>query len=264
MDHVEREGTDLHQEVVRLNKYLALSGVGSRRKNDELILSGVVKVNGRVVKELGTKIDPSSDHVTVNGKPVSQSERPLYILFNKPKDCITTVSDERGRTTIMDYVRLRERIYPVGRLDRDTTGVLLLTNDGDLAHLLTHPSTGIEKLYRVRVDKTLADSDLRQLAKGVRLSDGIARSRHASILPQTRRFEAIVTVTEGRNHLVKRMFEAMGYKVKRLDRIAFAGLTADGLARGKWRFLTRRELVALKSNRQEAKNEKTNNEYNDD
>lgn len=263
MDRLEREGTDLHQEVVRLNKYLALSGVGSRRKNDELILSGVVKVNGKVVKELGTKIDPSRDHVTVNGKPVAHSDQQIYILFNKPKDCITTVSDERGRTTIMHYVRVRERIYPVGRLDRDTTGVLLLTNDGDLAHLLTHPSTGIEKLYRVRVDKVLADNDMKQLAKGVRLSDGIARSRHASILPGTRKLEAIVTVTEGRNHLVKRMFEAMGYKVKRLDRVAFAGLTVEGLARGKWRFLTRREIAALRSNSQKKQNE-TTKEYNDD
>ena len=263
MDRLEREGTDLHQEAVRLNKYLALSGVGSRRKNDELILSGVVKVNGKVVKELGTKIEPGRDHVTVNGRPVVQSGNQLYILFNKPKDCITTLSDERGRTTIMDYVRVRERVYPVGRLDRGTTGVLILTNDGDLAHVLTHPSTGIEKLYRVRVDTSLAESDMRQLAKGVRLSDGIARSKHASILPGTRKSEALVTVTEGRNHLVKRMFEAMGYKVKRLDRIAFAGLTVEGLGRGKWRFLTRREILALKANQQRAKRE-TNNGHNDD
>ncbi|HLA68790.1 MAG TPA: pseudouridine synthase [Bacteroidota bacterium] len=263
MDRLEREGTDLHQEVVRLNKYLALSGVGSRRKNDELILSGVVKVNGKVVKELGTKIEPGRDRVTVNGNPVARTERQLYILFNKPKDCITTVSDERGRTTIMDYVRVRDRVYPVGRLDRDTTGVLILTNDGDLAHVLTHPSTGIEKLYRVRVDRSLADNDMRQLARGVRLSDGIARSKHASILPATRKCEAIVTVTEGRNHLVKRMFEAIGYRVKRLDRIAFAGLTAEGLGRGKWRFLANREVLALKSHQRKAQTDK-NNGHKDD
>ena len=263
MDRLEREGTDLHQEVVRLNKYLALSGVGSRRKNDELILSGVVKVNGKVVTELGTKIEPARDRVTVNGKPISHSERQVYILFNKPKDCITTVSDERGRTTIMDFVRVKERIYPVGRLDRDTTGVLLLTNDGDLAHVLTHPSTGVEKLYRVRVEKSLTDSDMRQLAKGVRLSDGIARSNHASVLPGTRRYEAVVSVTEGRNHLVKRMFEAIGYKVKRLDRVAFAGLTFEGVGRGKWRFLTHRELLALKSHQRKSHKEKHNGHNND-
>jgi 23S rRNA pseudouridine2605 synthase len=263
MDRLEREGTDLHQEVIRLNKYLALSGVGSRRKNDELILSGVVKVNGKVVRELGTKIEPGRDNVTVNGKSVVQSGKQLYILFNKPKDCITTLSDERGRTTIMNYVRVRERVYPVGRLDRDTTGVLLLTNDGDLAHVLTHPSTGIEKLYRVRVDTSLTENDMRQLAKGVRLSDGIARSPHASILQGTRKTEAVVTVTEGRNHLVKRMFEAMGYKVKRLDRIVFAGLTVEGLARGKWRFLTRREVLALKARQKNVKDETTNGQNDD-
>ena len=263
MDRLEREGTNLHEEVVRLNKYLALSGVGSRRKNDELILSGVVKVNGKVVKELGTKINPSRDGVTVNGNPVSHSERHVYILFNKPKDCITTVSDERGRTTIMDFVRVRERIYPVGRLDRDTTGVLLLTNDGDLAHTLTHPSTGIEKIYRVRVERSLTDSDMRKLTKGVRLSDGLARSKHASLLPATRKCEAIVSVTEGRNHLVKRMFEAIGYTVKRLDRVAFAGLSFEGVARGKWRFLTRRELLALKSHKHERSTEKIIGNDND-
>ncbi len=247
MDRLEREGANLHQEAVRLNKFLALSGVGSRRKNDDLILSGVVKINGKVVKELGTKIDPSKDRVTVNGKPVAPVEKEQYILFNKPKDCITTVSDERGRTTIMDYVKVRDRIYPVGRLDRDTTGVLLLTNDGALAHALTHPSSEVEKTYRVRVDKVLSENDVRKLMKGIRLSDGAARTLYAAILPGTRKAEAVVTVTEGRNHLVKRMFEAMGYSVKKLERVAFAGLTTDGVARGKWRFLNRQEIRFLKS-----------------
>lgn len=260
MDRLEREGANLHQEVVRLNKYLALSGVGSRRKNDELILSGVVKVNGKIVRELGTKIDPLRDRVTVRGTPVAATERHLYILFNKPKDCITTVSDERGRKTIMEYVRVRERVYPVGRLDRDTTGVLLLTNDGDLAHLLTHPSSEVEKVYRVRLERGLAENDLRRLGKGVRLSDGLARAHHASIIPGTRRTEALVSVTEGRNHLVKRMFESLGYSVKRLERIAFAGLSAGGVARGKWRFLTHQELRHLRSQQPQPRNGNKENE----
>lgn len=247
MDRLEREGTDLHQEAVRLNKYLALSGIGSRRKNDELILSGSVKVNGKVVTELGSKIVPGRDRVSVNGKPVAETERHQYILFNKPKDCITTVSDEKGRVTVMSYVKIRERVYPVGRLDRDTTGVLILTNDGDLAHTLTHPSSEIEKTYRVRVDKSVSEEDLQRLMKGVRLADGMAKPRHVSTVPGSRRTEVFVTVTEGRNHLVKRIFDSMQYDVKRLDRVAFAGLTTEGLARGKWRFLNRQEIRHLQS-----------------
>lgn len=247
MDQLEREDSDLYQETIRLNRYLALAGVGSRRKNDELILSGAVKVNGKVVTELGTKVRISRDRVSVDGKTVELARKYLYILFNKPKDCITTVSDERGRTTVMEFVRVRQRIYPVGRLDRDTTGVLLLTNDGDLAHNLTHPSFMIEKTYRVRLDRGIEDDDVRRLKKGVRLYDGTAQAGHLSTVPGTRRTEVLVTVVEGRNHLVKRMFEKVGYRIKKLERVVFAGLTTDGVRRGEWRFLHRDEVRYLKS-----------------
>lgn len=247
MGRLETKDTDLHQETLRLNRFLALAGVGSRRRNDELILTGAVRVNGAVVKELGSKVDPLHDHVTVNGKPVAPAQRLLYILFNKPKDCITTLSDERGRTTVLDYVRIRERVYPVGRLDRDTTGVLLLTNDGDLAHGLTHPSREVEKVYRARLDKSVTDEHLRALRKGVRLKDGPARALEAAVLPGSRRRDVVVSVLEGRNHLVKRMFEALGYSVRQLERIAFAGMTTQGVARGKWRFLQGSEIRLLKS-----------------
>ncbi len=247
MGQFEREDSDLHQEVVRLNRYLALAGVGSRRKNDELILSGTVRVNGKVVTELGTKVHVARDRVTVGGNPVELARKYLYILFNKPKDCITTVSDERGRTTVMDYVRVRQRVYPVGRLDRDTTGILLLTNDGDMAHVLTHPSSEIEKVYKARLDSGMTDADMKKLKKGVRLEDGAARAGNIAVVPGTRRTEVLVTVQEGRNHLVKRMFENVGYQIKKLERVAFAGLTADGVARGEWRFLNRNEVRHLKS-----------------
>lgn len=247
MDRLETKDTELHQETLRLNRYLALAGVGSRRKNDELILSGAVRVNGTVVRELGSKVNPGRDRVTVNGKPVQVAHRSLYILLNKPKDCITTVRDERGRTTVMDLVHVRERVYPVGRLDRDTTGVLLLTNDGDLAHGLTHPSSEIEKMYRARLEKSITDDDLHRLKKGVRLSDGPARAREATVIPGTRRKEVLLTVHEGRNHLVKRMFEKLGYSIRQLERVGFAGLTTQGVARGKWRFLQQSEVQYLKS-----------------
>ncbi|HEX9615562.1 MAG TPA: pseudouridine synthase [Bacteroidota bacterium] len=246
MDRLERKDTNLHQETLRLNRYLALAGIGSRRKNDELILSGAVRINGAVVKELGTKVVVATDRVTVNGQPVTLAQKFLYILFNKPKDCITTLSDERGRTTIMDYVRVRQRVFPVGRLDRGTTGVLLLTNDGDLAHLLTHPSSEIEKIYRAGLDRSIPEEDLRKLSKGIRLDDGPARAGRIAAVPGTRRREVVLTVREGRNHLVRRMFEALEYDVKKLERLSFAGLTAEGVSRGKWRFLSAREIQYLK------------------
>jgi len=246
MDRLERKDTNVHQETLRLNRYLALAGIGSRRKNDQLILSGAVRVNGVVVKELGTKVDTSRDRVTVNGRPVELARKLLYILLNKPKDCITTLSDEKGRTTILDYVRIKQRVFPIGRLDRDTTGILLLTNDGDLAHVLTHPSSEIEKVYRAGLDKGVPDEDIRKLTKGVRLEDGPARASRAAIVPGTRRKEVVVSVHEGRNHLVRRLFEELGYDLKKLERLSFAGLTAAGVARGKWRFLTVNEIQYLK------------------
>jgi pseudouridine synthase len=246
MDTIQREDSGLHQKGIRLNKYLALAGIGSRRSNDELIRSGVVKVNGRVVRELGTRIDPRQDRVTVRGTPVYLSEKQVYIVFNKPKDTITTVSDERGRMTVMDYVKVKERVFPVGRLDRNTTGVLLLTNDGELAHALTHPKYEIEKVYHVRLDRGISDEDLRHLKDGVRLEDGIAKPTAVQSIPKTKRTELLIALHEGRNREVRRMLEELGYDVKRLERISFAGITTEGLARGKWRKLTAKEVEHLK------------------
>lgn len=246
MASMERKSTKLPQETLRLNRFLAMAGVASRRKSDELILSGVVRVNGKVVTELGTKVDPENDRVTVNGKPVVLVEKKIYILMNKPKDAITTVSDEKGRTTVMDYLKTKYRVFPVGRLDRNTTGVLLFTNDGDFANALLHPRYEIEKMYRVTLDKQITDEDLKKLRKGIELEDGVAKARSADIIEGSKRKKVLITLTEGRNREVRRMFEALGYDVKQLDRVSFAGLTPLGVPRGKWRFLTNLEVKQLK------------------
>ena len=243
---MEREDSRVHQEAIRLNRFLALAGVGSRRKNDELILSGVVKVNGRIVRELGTKVDPYSDRVTVQGQIVALQRKIHYLLFNKPKDCITTMSDERGRVTVMDYVKMRDRIYPIGRLDRNTTGVLLLTNDGELANALMHPKGQIERIYRVRLERGIADEDFSKLKRGVRLEDGVAKPREAGVIPGTKRTGIYISLVEGRNREVRRMVETLGYEVAALERVSFAGLTTQGLARGTWRALTKAEVRHLK------------------
>jgi 23S rRNA pseudouridine2605 synthase len=243
---VEREDTRVHQEAIRLNRFLALAGVGSRRKNDELILSGVVKVNGKVVRELGVKVDPYSDRVSVNGQHIEVQRKAYYILFNKPKDCITTLSDEKGRTTVMDYVKIYDRIYPIGRLDRNTTGVLLLTNDGEFANAMMHPKNEIERMYRVRIDKGLPDDDLKKLKRGVRLTDGMAKPKQVGVIPGTKRSEIFISLIEGRNREVRRIFEALGHTVKGLDRVSFAGVTIEGVPRGKWRHLTRPEIRYLR------------------
>jgi len=246
VEDVEREDSRVHQEAIRLNRFLALAGVGSRRKNDELILSGVVKVNGRIVRELGTKVDPYSDRVTVQGQIVALQRKIHYLLFNKPKDCITTMSDERGRVTVMDYVKMRDRIYPIGRLDRNTTGVLLLTNDGELANALMHPKGQIERIYRVRLERGIADEDFSKLKRGVRLEDGVAKPREAGVIPGTKRTGIYISLVEGRNREVRRMVETLGYEVAALERVSFAGLTTQGLARGTWRALTKAEVRHLK------------------
>ena len=243
---MEREDSRVHQKVIRLNRFLALAGVGSRRKNDELILTGVVKVNGKIVNELGVKVDPFSDRVTVQGQIVALQRKIHYLLFNKPKDCITTVNDEKGRVTVMDYVKMRDRIYPVGRLDRNTTGVLLLTNDGELANALMHPKGKIERVYRVRLERGIDDEDFSKLKRGVRLEDGVAKPHQAGVIPGTKRTEIFIALTEGRNREVRRMVEALGYEVEALERVSFAGFTTQGLARGKWRALTRQEVRYLK------------------
>ncbi|MBM4168351.1 MAG: rRNA pseudouridine synthase [Ignavibacteria bacterium] len=247
MASMETKSSDIHKETIRLNRFLAMAGKGSRRKNDELILSGAVKVNGKTITELGVQVRPGRDRVTVHGQPVSLTQKHVYIVLNKPKDCITTMSDERGRTTVMDYVKQKQRIYPVGRLDRNTTGVLLFTNEGELAHALTHPSRGLEKVYHVRVDKEITDLALQKLRRGVLLDDGKAKAERVEVLPGTRRLEAVVTVVKGRNRIIRRMVEALGYETKKLDRISFCGITTERLARGKWRYLTATEINGLRS-----------------
>jgi 23S rRNA pseudouridine2605 synthase len=220
--------------------------VGSRRKNDELILTGVVKVNGKIVRELGVKVNPYADRVTVSGKHIEVQRKVYYILFNKPKDCITTLSDEKGRTTVMDYVKIYDRIYPIGRLDRNTTGVLLLTNDGEFANAMMHPKSEIERMYRVRLDAGLPDEDLKKLKHGIRLKDGIAKPKQVGVIPGSKRSEIFISLQEGRNREVRRMFETLGHTVKGLDRISFAGLTIEGVPRGKWRHLSRPEIKYLR------------------
>jgi 23S rRNA pseudouridine2605 synthase len=243
---MERENTRIHQETVRLNRFLAMAGIGSRRKNDELIRSGAVKINGRVVTELGTKVVLSKDRVSMNGTIVSIEEKNVYILLNKPKDVITTMNDERGRETVMNYVRTKYRVFPVGRLDRNTTGVLLFTNDGEFANALIHPKFEIERVYRVTVDKTMQDDDLKKLKKGIHLEDGLAKAQTVEIVEGSKRKKILIVIREGRNREVRRMFEALDYDVRQLDRVAFAGLTTLGVPRGKCRMLSYPEVKDLK------------------
>jgi 23S rRNA pseudouridine2605 synthase len=243
---MERENTRIHQETVRLNRFLAMAGIGSRRKNDELIRSGAVKINGRVVTELGTKVVLSKDRVSMNGTIVSIEEKNVYILLNKPKDVITTMNDERGRATVMNYVRTKYRVFPVGRLDRNTTGVLLFTNDGEFANALIHPKFEIERVYRVTVDKTMQDDDLKKLKKGIHLEDGLAKAQTVEIVEGSKRKKILIVIREGRNREVRRMFEALDYDVRQLDRVAFAGLTTLGVPRGKCRMLSYPEVKDLK------------------
>ncbi len=233
-------------EPIRLNKFLANAGICSRREADEFITAGVVSVNGDVVTELGTKIK-RSDAVMFHDKPVS-IERKIYVLLNKPKDTVTTSDDPQGRHTVMDLVKgaCQERIYPVGRLDRNTTGVLLLTNDGDLASKLTHPKFLKKKVYHVRLDKDLTTADMDQIASGIQLDDGEIHADAISYADEFKKDEVGIEIHSGKNRIVRRIFESLGYKVVRLDRVLFAGLTKKGLRRGEWRYLTEQEVNFLR------------------
>jgi 23S rRNA pseudouridine2605 synthase len=232
--------------LIRLNRYLAMSGVASRRDADALIKAGVVTVNGQVVTELGTKVRPE-DKVHYGGQRLSR-ETKRYVLLNKPKDFITTTDDPHDRRTVMALVEhaCAERLYPVGRLDRQTTGLLLLTNDGDLAKKLTHPSHGAEKLYHVTLDKSVAKADLEKLTQGIQLEDGPAQADEASYVQDASKREVGLKLHMGRNRIVRRMFEALGYEVVKLDRVMFAGLTKKDLPRSKWRHLSEKEVTLLK------------------
>lgn len=239
------EYEELHGPI-RLNKYIANAGICSRREADVLIATGAITVNGEVVTEMGHKVMPT-DEVRYGDK-ILQREKPVYVLLNKPKDYITTTDDERGRANVMELVRdaCEERIYPVGRLDRDTTGLLLFTNDGDLTKKLTHPSSEIEKTYDVELDKPFASVDMDLLRNnGVELHDGKITPDEVEYVGEGKK-EVGITIHSGKNRIVRRIFESLGYEVVKLDRVVFAGLTKKDLPRGRWRFLTKSEVNFLK------------------
>ncbi|MEZ4827214.1 MAG: pseudouridine synthase [Bacteroidia bacterium] len=234
-------------ESVRLNRYIASAGICSRREADDLIAGGKVKVNGKIVTELGLKIDPLKDKIEYQGE-VLKPKKLTYILLNKPKNMITTNSDPQGRKTVIDAVAsaTTERVFPVGRLDRNTTGILLLTNDGDLAKKLTHPSHRVRKIYHVSLDKPVAEEDMQKLMDGITLEDGEAKVDKIDYVIGKTTNEVGVEIHSGKNRIVRRMFEALGYQVEKLDRTAFGSLTKKNLPRGSWRILTDNEVSFLK------------------
>ena len=231
---------------LRLNKYLSNAGICSRREADNYIEAGLVTVNGVVVTELGTKVSPSDD-VRFNNERINP-ERKVYVLLNKPKDCVTTVDDPQERKTVLDCLRGigKERIYPVGRLDRNTTGVLLLTNDGDMAAKLTHPKFMKKKIYHVTCDKNVAMSDMDLLVNGIELEDGPVYADEVTYVNEADRSQIGIEIHSGKNRIVRRMLEHLGYRVNKLDRVLFAGLTKKNLRRGDWRYLTDKEINMLR------------------
>ena len=233
------------KEGIRLNKFIANAGICSRREADQHIADGKVKVNNKMVTELGFKVKPMDD-VAFEGKPIKR-EKLVYVLLNKPKGFITTMDDPKGRKTVMDLVSAAgdERIYPVGRLDRNTTGLLLFTNDGELAKKLTHPSHKIKKIYQVELDKPITEEDFLKIQEGITLEDGEVKVDNLAILSPDAKSLGM-EIRMGRNRIVRRTFEHLGYEVVKLDRTTFAGLTKKELARGKWRFLKEKEVINLK------------------
>jgi 23S rRNA pseudouridine2605 synthase len=233
-------------EPIRLNKYLANAGVCSRREADQFIIAGLVKVNDETVTTLGTKVK-RSDTVSFHNEPV-KLEQKVYVLLNKPKNCVTTAEDPQERLTVMDLVKssCQERIFPVGRLDRNTTGVLLLTNDGDLASKLTHPKFLKKKIYHVWLDKNVSIADMQKIAEGIELEDGEIHADAISYVTETDKDQVGVEIHSGRNRVVRRMFESLGYHVIKLDRVYFAGLTKKNLKRGQWRYLSEKEVSMLR------------------
>lgn len=233
-------------ELIRLNRLIAGSGVCSRREADELIRDGLITVNGKVVTELGTRVSPEDDVRYKNRK--LRSEKKVYILMNKPKGYVTTVEDPHADQTVMDLIgdACPERVYPVGRLDKSTTGVLLLTNDGELAGKLTHPRYKRKKIYHVFLDRSVTWNDLQKIAEGIDLDGETVTADSVAYADAEDKSQVGIEIHSGQNRVIRRLFEKLGYKVKKLDRVYFAGLTKKNLPRGKWRFLSEKELVMLK------------------
>lgn len=234
-------------ELIRLNRYIANAGICSRRKADELIEAGVITVNGEAVSELGYKVNPAKDEIRYNGELLKR-EKMVYVLLNKPKDYITTTDDPQERKTVMQLVEKasRERIYPVGRLDRNTTGLLLMTNDGDLAEKLSHPRNNVTKIYQVELSKSLSQGDLNKIGFGIELEDGFIKPDVVSYVQGGSKREIGIQIHSGKNRIVRRIFEHLGYEVVKLDRVVYANLTKKDLPRGRWRYLDEKEIIQLK------------------
>lgn len=237
---------DLHKDTIRLNKYIANSGICSRREADNLIQQGLVEVNGKVITEMGYQVK-TSDRVYFDGQPITP-EKNVYVVLNKPKGYISTTKDEKARKTVMDLVANASpyRLFPVGRLDRSTTGVILLTNDGHLTKKLTHPSFNIKKIYHVVLDRKLSGEDLQAIANGVRLEEGVAVVDSISYIEGKPKNEIGIEIHIGWNRVIRRIFQRLGYEVESLDRVMFAGLTKKNIKRGHWRILTELEVNNLK------------------
>ncbi len=237
-----------NQETIRLNKYVANAGICSRREADAIIARGLVKVNGQVVTEMGTRVS-LGDEVVYKGK-VLNPEKKVYLLLNKPRGYVTTLDDPHAEKTVMDLVgrACSQRIYPVGRLDKDTTGLLLFTNDGELAKKLTHPGYEKKKVYHVFLDKKISETDLQKITDGIQLEDGLIAADAISYAGSNDRKQVGIEIHSGKNRIVRRIFEHLGYRIVKLDRVLFAGLTKKDLPRGKWRFLSEREIAFLKMN----------------
>ena len=234
------------QEVVRLNKYIANSGVCSRREADNFILSGCVTVNGEVVTELGSKVNIYTDDVRFNGERLKGEEK-VYLVMNKPRGYVTTSSDPHAEKTVLDLIgKCPTRVFPVGRLDKNTTGVLMFTNDGEMAQRLTHPSYNKKKIYQVTLDHALTEEDKAAILAGVELADGLIAADELEYVDQNDRRKLGIEIHSGKNRIVRRIFESLGYDVKALDRVYFAGLTKKGLKKGEWRYLSQGEINILK------------------
>ena len=237
---------DVHKDTIRLNKYIANSGICSRREADELITQGLVEVNGKVVTEMGYQVQ-KTDKVVFDGQNITP-EKPVYVLLNKPKGYISTTKDDKARKTVMDLVANASpyRVFPVGRLDRSTTGVILLTNDGHMTKKLTHPSFDAKKIYHVTLDKKLTNEDMKLIAEGIRLEEGIAEVDQISFIEGKPKNEIGIEIHIGWNRVIRRIFQRLGYEVEALDRVMFAGLTKKNIKRGHWRILTELEVNNLK------------------